>query len=225
MPVVARNHQKQRSNGAVRDKPSRIARCDDMLAAATTIFAHEGYRNTDVQVIADALGVGKGTIYRCFPTKRDLFLAAADRGMRLMNQEIESAIESINDPLEQISTAIRTYLDFFADHPEYAELLIQERAEFPDRSTPTYFVHREANAGRWKRVYRRLITSGRMRDIPIDRIMSVMSGLVYGTMFINFFTGKKKSTAEQARDLLDVVFNGLLTPRERGARSMKGGEQ
>ena len=31
------------------------------------------------QALADRLGVGKGTIYRHFPSKRALFLAAADR--------------------------------------------------------------------------------------------------------------------------------------------------
>src|ERR1700722_8007432 len=62
-------------------------RAELILEAATRYFARYGYANTDVQMIADELSIGKGTIYRHFPTKQELFFAAVDRGMdRLLKQ-------------------------------------------------------------------------------------------------------------------------------------------
>jgi AcrR family transcriptional regulator len=229
----SRRHQPQRRQQA-RLQQVRVSggstdmlngsRSDEILAAATEIFAQRGYPNTDVQLVADAVGLGKGTIYRAFGSKRELFLAAADRGMRLLNEAVNAASDRCDDPLEQIAEAVRAYLEFFARHPEQVELLIQERAEFRDRPKPTYFVYRDANVGRWKRVYRKLISDGRIRRVPVERITDVMSGLVYGTMFINFFTGRKKSSAAQADEILEVVFNGILTPQGRATmkRSSKG---
>src|SRR5207248_11623240 len=134
-------------------KPGRPAdpdRCErrreEILDAAVRLFAEDGYADADMQVLADRLQVGKGTIYRYFPSKRDLFLAAADRGMRLLTLEAEASMAGIDAPLEQVARGIRTYLTFFAGHPQYVELLIQERAHFKDRPRPTYFEHREANA-------------------------------------------------------------------------------
>ncbi len=198
-------------------KPARdpAGRREEILRVAADLFAKHGYAGTDTQLLADELGVGKGTLYRYFPSKEDLFLATVDRVMREMRRMIDQSIEPIADPLEQISVAIRTYLTFFAEHPEYVELLMQERAQFKDRKKPTYFEYREANIERWRERYRILIAQGRIRDMPVTRITDVIGDLVYGTMFTNYFTGPRKPPEAQARDILDVVFHGILSESER----------
>src|SRR5262245_52907001 len=194
-------------------------RREEILEAAVRLFAEHGYADTDTQLLADELGVGKGTLYRYFPSKRDLFLAAADRAMRLLRERIDSCIAGIDEPLERIAAAIRAYLAFFAERPEFVELLMQERAQFKDRKKPTYFVHREANLERWRVLYRSLIAEGRIRDMPVERISDAVSNLVYGTMFSNYFTGSQKSPEAQAQDILDVVFHGILSDAERKKRT------
>lgn len=193
----------------------RAQREEQILETAVQLFAEHGYNGTDTQLLADKLQVGKGTIYRYFRSKRELFLAAADRVMRLMRQSIDSRIQGIEEPFERIGVAIRAFLTFFAEHPEFVELLIQERAQFKDRKKPTYFVHRETNIKRWQAVYRALIEAGRLRNIPVERISEVISNLLYGTMFTNYFTGEIPSVEAQARDILDIVFHGILSDRER----------
>lgn len=160
--------------------------------------------------MADAVGIGKGTVYRYFPTKQDLFLAAVDRGMHHLRETVDQAVEHLDDPLDQVSRGIETYLAFFSEHPELVELIIQERAAFRDRVRPTYFVHREANIGRWNELFGDLIESGRVRDLPPTQITDVISNLVYGTMFTNFFAGGSRTFEQQAREILDVVFHGIL---------------
>lgn len=191
------------------------SRCEQILDAAAPLFARLGYADTDTQLLAEKLGVGKGTLYRYFPSKEELFLASVDRVMRRLKDEIDSRVDDTSDPLEQIAVAIRTYLAFFAAHPDFVELLIQERAIFKDRKTPTYFQHRQANLGRWQALYQGLIDQGRIRPMAVERITDVMSGVVYGTMFTNYFTGRHKPFEEQASNILDVVFHGLLTDTEK----------
>lgn len=189
-----------------------------ILDTAAEVFAREGYRNTDLQDVADALGIGKASVYRRFASKQELFLAAVDHGMVELRTAVEAAVAPVADPLEQLAVAIRTYLDFFDGHPHFVELLIQERAEFRDRQEPTYFAHRKSGVSRWRKLYQDLIDAGRVRPMPVDRISDVMSSAVYGTMFTNFFAGSSKSSAQQAQDILDVVFHGILAPGEaRGA--------
>jgi AcrR family transcriptional regulator len=187
----------------------------EILQAAVRLFAEHGYAETDTQMLADELGVGKGTLYRYFQSKRAIFLAAVDRAMLQLRETIDASIAGIEEPLARIEVAIRAYLAFFSSHPEYVELLMQERAQFKDRKKPTYFVHREANKERWRGLYQALIAQGRFRPMPVDRIMDVMSHLVYGTMFTNYFIGQQQSPEAQARDILDVVWNGILSEQER----------
>jgi AcrR family transcriptional regulator len=199
---------------AVPERPRRgrpPAPIDDrLLDTAAEIFAHRGYRQTDVQEVADALGVGKASLYRRFPSKRALFLAATDKGLRRMHEEVLAAAARHEDPLRQVAAAIRAYLEYFDRNPQHVELLIQERAEFKDRETPTYFAHRRSNAAHWRKLYAGLMSAGRLRRMPVDRLMEVISHLVYGTMFTNFFVGRTRTPARQAADILDVVFHGIL---------------
>jgi AcrR family transcriptional regulator len=208
-----------------RQRPRRPApetlwatRSEQILEAATELFARHGYADTDTQLLIEKLGVGKGTLYRYFPSKRELFLAAADRVMRQLHERIEGSIQNIEDPLDQIAEAIRAYLTFFTEHPDFVELLMQERAQFKDRKEPTYFKHRAAHIERWRDLYRSLIARGWVRDMPVERITDVLSDLVYGTMFTNYFTGHRKAVDKQAEDILDVVFHGILTEAGRQRR-------
>jgi AcrR family transcriptional regulator len=193
----------------------RSRRKEEILDAAAKLFAESGYSHMTTQALADELGVGKGTIYRYFPTKRDLFLAAADRMMGQLTATVDGAVASVEDPVEQMRCGIRSYLAFFAQRPEAVELLIQERAYFRDRKKPTYFEYRDANRGRWAEHIERLMRQGRVRSLPADRVMDVMGDLLYGTMFTNYFVGQRQPPAEQAADLFDVAFCGILSDSER----------
>src|SRR5262245_37262483 len=118
------------------DPDLRDRRCEEILDAAVKLFARHGFAGADTQVLADQLGVGKGTLYRYFPSKERLFLAAVDRVMRRLKAAIDAGIAGIEDPIDQISCAVRAYLTFVADNPDFVELLIQERAHFRDRHKP-----------------------------------------------------------------------------------------
>ena len=209
----------RKPRGRPKDESLVALRRQQILDAAAPVFAKHGYGNADVQYVADALQVGKGTIYRYFPSKQALFLAAVDRGMQRLTERFEAQVHTIAEPLERMEHAIRVYLEFFQEHPEYVELLILERAEFRDRKKPTYFEHRDAHVHRWHELFRDLIADGRVRDIPVERIAEVLSDLVYGTMFTNYFVAPHKPIEAQAEHILDIVFQGILTEAERARRN------
>ncbi len=209
-----------KKGGHPRDPQLTNRRSEQILAAASSIFAAVGYRQTDVQVIADSLEVGKGTIYRYFSSKEKLFLASVDRGMRQLQERIREATEAVEDPLDQIAAGIRAYLEFFDQHGEMIELLIQERAEFKDRKKPTYFEYKESNIERWRGLYDKLVEQGRLRAVPVDRMLDVISDTLYGAVFTDVFAGRQKSFEVQAEDIVDIVFRGILKESERGERHL-----
>ncbi|MCK4343384.1 MAG: TetR/AcrR family transcriptional regulator [Phycisphaerae bacterium] len=214
----------RRKRGRPKDRELTRRRQEEILDAAAKIFAQRGYPKTDVQIVADELRIGKGTIYRYFPTKRDLFLAAVDRGMRRFMEQLDASVAEVDDSLDRIAGVVRVYLAFFDANPAFVELLIQERAEFKDRKKPTYFEHRDANLGPWQELLRGLVAQGRVRDVPVQRITDVLGDLLYGTMFTNHFAGRRRSFEQQAEDILDVVFRGILTDREWKKRAAAVGK-
>lgn len=220
MSMQIQNKVEARRRGRPEDPGLAERRREEILAVATEVFASRGFAGTDVQVIADRLKVGKGTLYRYFPSKEQLFLAAVDRGMQRMDERMERAAAGIEDPLERLGSAVRAYLAFFDEHPELVELIIQERAAFRDRKKPTYFVHQERNIEPWMELVRRMIEDGQVRDVPPRRIADVLTALLYGTMFTNYFSGAQKSFEAQTEEIMDVVLNGILT--ELGSQGDQG---
>ncbi len=206
-----------RKPGRPRDEQLTERRRAEILEAAARMFADRGYRQTDLQVLADQIGIGKGTIYRYFPTKEELFLAAADHGIQLLHCAMAETGQE-QEPLERVAGAISCYLAFFDQHPEFIELLVQERAEFKDRQKPTYFAHKHEQLEPWQNLLRRLINEGRARRVPVERAIEVVSDLLYGTIFTNYFAGRTKTLEVQAKDILDLILFGLLSESERGAR-------
>jgi AcrR family transcriptional regulator len=149
-----------------------------------------------------------------------LFLAAADRVMRRLRQHIDDRLAGVDEPFERVAAGVRAFLEFCAEHPEFVELLVQERAQFKDRKQPTYFEHRAVHVRRWQELYRDLIAADRVRRMPVERITDVISNQLYGTLFTNYFTGAAKPWQQQAEDILDVVFHGILSRPERRKRGL-----
>lgn len=211
--------------GRPKDAALRTRRCEQILEAASRLFAADGFARTDVQVVADELGVGKGTVYRYFETKEALFLAAVDRAMHQLRDAVHAVVDEQADPLEQIAAAVHAYLAFFDEHPDCIELLILERAAFKDRKKPTYFEHRDANVGRWLDLFRGLVAAGRVRSAPVEEFTETMSDLLYGTIFTNHFAGRREPMEIQARRILNTLFLGMLSDPERARYSRAAGRR
>ncbi len=58
-----------------RGRPPIAGLRDDILRAAEAVFTRHEYHQVQMDQVAEACGVGKGTLYRYFPSKRALYLA------------------------------------------------------------------------------------------------------------------------------------------------------
>ncbi len=198
----------------------REERRQAIIDVAARLFAELGYTACEMERVAAELGIAKGTLYLYFSSKETLFYACVDAGMRQMQSVVLAAADEATDLIDRLSRGIRAYLQFFEDHPEHVELLIQERANFKSRSRPTYFEYREQNRQKWRPVHEEMIASGRYRtDIPVERIMDAIGNLLYGTMFTNHFVGRAVSLNEQYQSLLEILMRGLLSEEERAVQS------
>jgi len=56
-------------------------RREQVIKAAITVFARSGYEGATTAAIAAQVGVSQPYLFRLFPTKKDLFLAASERNM------------------------------------------------------------------------------------------------------------------------------------------------
>ncbi|MBB5120680.1 TetR family transcriptional regulator [Streptomyces eurocidicus] len=82
------------ADGGGRPVPQRL------LAAATRLFADQGYDRTSVQEIVEAAGVTKGALYHYFGSKDDLLHEVYGRVLRLQQERLDSFAEA-DAPVER----------------------------------------------------------------------------------------------------------------------------
>lgn len=190
------------------DDPA-VKRSLDILEVAVETFASQGYAQTDVQVIADRVGIGKGTVYRHFGNKEALFLAAVKFARKKLIDVVDATQDESLEPLTQLKLCMKSILQFFDAHPEVVELVIEERALFRDRRPSLFFEYDENRKKEWAKRLEAMIADGVIRDMPVRLIQDAISRFVFGTMFFNYFEGNRKPMAAQADAMFDIFFNGL----------------
>jgi AcrR family transcriptional regulator len=185
------------------------AKHEAILRCATRVFAHEGYSNTDVQVIADQAGVGKGTVYRYFGTKAELFLAVANAGLQDLTDGIYEAIEGLTDAVEVVRRAASAYGAYFQQHPEMVEILIQERAAFRGSIPATHLVYRRENRAFFEDILRQGIRDGQLREIDVVAATDAFANLLYGTVVCGCLEGATDQLQKMAEQAVELVLQGI----------------
>ncbi|HEY2585353.1 MAG TPA: TetR/AcrR family transcriptional regulator [Tepidisphaeraceae bacterium] len=207
---MSQRREKHAGPGRPRDEDLADRRRREIVRHAIEEFARNGFNGADLDAIAANAGCSKGTLYNYFESKGALFSASVDHVMfSLVDALGDEGDES--DPVEQIERLAVNFLRHFAQHPQYVELLVQERADFKDRQEPTYYRYRETSRAKWLRRFEWLIAQGRMRPMPPERALTVMSDLLYGTIFMNHFRHRRITPERQAADVVNVLLGGLLT--------------
>lgn len=88
-----------------RRRTSNQTRCertrDRLLDAAATVFVRQGYHASTVSDIVAEAGVGQGSFYRHYVSKRDVFDALFDRVMGQIVVEVESIAESLPTNIQE----------------------------------------------------------------------------------------------------------------------------
>jgi AcrR family transcriptional regulator len=181
-----------------------------MLKSAVELFARHGFAATDVQQIADAAGVGKGTVYRHFGNKEGLFLAAARFVRDEVHQIASAEAARAATPLERLSRGVKAFSNYFRNHPEAVELFIQERATFRDKTT-TFFDDSDRRSREWVELFQQLIDEGMLRRVPVIQLRTILARFVFGSLFVRYLGGSALYD-ENEDALFELLLTGLLAP-------------
>ncbi len=90
-----------------------------ILRAATDVFARRGFHDVLTEEIAREAGVGKGTLYRYFPTKNDLYYAAVLGGFDEMDAVLADPGLVDRPPAGTLALLAREVLRIFWIRPSF----------------------------------------------------------------------------------------------------------
>jgi AcrR family transcriptional regulator len=114
---------------------------DKILSAAARLFATHRFHEARMEDIAALADVGKGTLYRYFKDKEELYLALLDRAARSLQSCLCRALEGIASPTAQLVAVVAGLLDYFDEEPyvfdliQHAEVMQKPDTGFPWQKT------------------------------------------------------------------------------------------
>src|SRR5213592_1907800 len=94
-----------------------------MLDVAARLFGTQHFHEVRMDDVATEAGVGKGTIYRYFEDKDELYLALLERAGRQLDGRIHAAVESAAGPQQKLEDLAAAVLAFFDEQPHVASLI------------------------------------------------------------------------------------------------------
>ena len=101
---------------------------DRIVAAAIEAFAEKGFEAASTRDVAKRAGTDQGLVTYHFPSKDGLWRAAADRLFSVMGQRLDERMAALAqaDPRTRVRGAIREYVRWVAEHPEFFRFLVDE---------------------------------------------------------------------------------------------------
>jgi len=76
----------------------------EALNAAMSAFWERGYEGTSMEDLLDAMGLTKGSLYKAFGDKHNLFLLSLQDYLDRLFERMKESVESSSDPVESLST-------------------------------------------------------------------------------------------------------------------------
>ena len=104
----------------VLDKQKRLK----IMAAAAELFAAQPFHKVLLSEVAEAAGVGKGTLYIYFKNKEDLYLSVLYSGFAELIERMQRRLDKNQfGPTENLESAIREMVQFAYQNPHMFDLM------------------------------------------------------------------------------------------------------
>lgn len=149
---------------------------DKILAAAARLFATHRFHEARIDDIAALAEVGKGTVYRYFKDKEELYLALLDRAGAGLHERLRDARADAGGPREQLVAIVAALVDFFDEQPHLFELIQHAEAMQRPGRPFAWQATREATIGLVKEVMRAGAREGAFRIGDLDLAALMLLG-------------------------------------------------
>jgi len=96
----------------MREQDNGMVKHTRILQAAVELFTERDFHQVLMEDVASRANVGKGTVYRYFPTKEELYFATIFEGWDRLGKELETVAQqhgSLHDTLEHVTRQVLSY--------------------------------------------------------------------------------------------------------------------
>ncbi|OLT16180.1 TetR family transcriptional regulator [Pseudonocardia sp. CNS-139] len=185
---------------------------NELYEHATRLFAERGFAGTNLQDIADALGITRPALYYYVKSKDELL---AKLVTEVTNGPLDDLSELVAraelDPVQKLRGIVEIIVGRRATQPARFRLLIRSEAELPEELTAAYDESRRAVLRTIAGVVEDGVRAGRFR--PVDSRIAALGVLGMCNWVAWWFHPGGRDTAESVTEqLADMAVGALQRP-------------
>jgi AcrR family transcriptional regulator len=187
---------------------------EQILKAARTVFLAEGY-GAQTSKIARMGGISEGTIFKRFPTKEALFMAALDLHIEAKWHRLARDLTTDWQGMDGLTNLFEELLSFYDD------LLPRMMTVFGScfkADTPIWGASaspRQKDLEILKALIQSQIDAGRVRKIDPEDVSNLIMGAMIHHVFVSLDLRNPLQPADVrriARTTLDLIWSGIKAP-------------
>jgi len=179
-PKIPAYFPREKENRKVRE----FKRREEILETALVLFRSHGEDKVTVEMIADNVGIGKGTIYKHFKSKSDIYICL------LISYEHQLAGLLATKDFSDPESIWRSYFEFRMNDPEQALLFdrLEDRLvkgeEYEGEIAEVHQI-RNQNMQVLASLVEKRIASGKLEQVPAYYHLSASWALVHGALALH----------------------------------------
>ncbi len=183
---------------------------ENIIRIAGKIFSRYGFRKTTIEEIADALNMGKSSIYYYYESKEKIFEAVVLHEANILRNELTTAIKSVESPIEKMENYVFVRMKAFEKLSNYYNAIFDKNLD--------HFNFIESIRTRYDReelAMLRLILYHGAREKVFNITNSEYTALAIQTTLKGlevplFWKKKEVNIQNRLEAILNVLFNGIV---------------
>ena len=133
---------------------------EKIVNAAALLFNDKGYDRTSMREIAASANMKAGSLYYYFDSKEELLLAVEVEAFRRVTEQVEAALEGVNDEWERLIAACSAHLSAVLENREYIKVTSTELPQTRSKTRQRRFA---ALRNEYENIFRGLVD-----DLPLE---------------------------------------------------------
>jgi TetR/AcrR family transcriptional regulator len=187
----------------------------EILAAAAELFSENGYHNVSMDEIARRAEFGKGTLYKFFPNKEELFTALMFETIQGLHNTVMAVLGQDRDPIAIINEYVAV---MWRHHRKDIKLL---RLFIPETDGPGFDPRAQAHKNlsilfdqfmkKLSLVFERGIKEGVFRQLDPYFMAAALASLMFQSLKQSMRDPELLKSEDLPSAITDILFEGVLS--------------
>jgi AcrR family transcriptional regulator len=195
---------------------------EEILAAATDMFARHGYDGTSMQMIADSAEISVGKLYLHFEGKEDIYRGVVEYHTGEIRQRAREAVDPSMSPIDKIRARTDAIISYLGDNDAFVRFYVGEMEGLGKYGCRMDDSEHKAHIGEFEELVREAIGRGQIPDEDPRLLTAMIHGAGHAMMTAVVEEGNMSYSI--VSEYIDRIILKPLEERKLEEKRREGGE-